>query len=198
MHDLPDEPENLAILEGVLGLARAFQREVIAEGVETELHGEMLLLLGCELGQGYGIARPMPAAEVIAWCSTWQPPQGWQNTFELPRSRYPLLYACAENQSWIHALVAGLNGERDLIAPPLPEDFRFVRWLDGRTELLQLQDTQLRLLALGAELCRLAGADGLKAAVGRLQELHELHGQLMKHLHLSMCAIDVGAGLARD
>jgi EAL domain-containing protein (putative c-di-GMP-specific phosphodiesterase class I) len=34
---------------------------VIAEGVETVEHGEMLLQLGCELAQGYGIARPMPA-----------------------------------------------------------------------------------------------------------------------------------------
>ncbi|WP_320416255.1 EAL domain-containing protein [Candidatus Reidiella endopervernicosa] len=47
-----DDPEDLAILEGVMGLATAFRRQAIAEGVETVQHGEMLLRLGCELGQG--------------------------------------------------------------------------------------------------------------------------------------------------
>lgn len=189
VRDLPDEPENLAILEGVLGLARAFQREVIAEGVETELHGEMLLLLGCELGQGYGIARPMPAAQVADWCSAWQPPLGWQSTSELPRARFPLLYAGAENQSWVHALAAGLNGARDLIAPPSPQDFRFLQWLEGQTvqaDLQVLKDTQWRLLMLGAELYTLAGASGPKAAVARLQELYDLRDELVELLHRAM------------
>ena len=40
---------------------------MIAEGVETVDHGLMLLQMGCELAQGYGIARPMPASELPAW-----------------------------------------------------------------------------------------------------------------------------------
>ena len=59
-----EDPENLNILEGILGLGSAFHRQVIAEGVETVEHGLMLLRLGCELAQGYGIARPMPAADL--------------------------------------------------------------------------------------------------------------------------------------
>ena len=65
--DMLDDPENLNILEGVLGLASAFHRQVIAEGVETVEHGLMLLQLGCELAQGYGIARPMPAGDLLGW-----------------------------------------------------------------------------------------------------------------------------------
>jgi EAL domain-containing protein (putative c-di-GMP-specific phosphodiesterase class I) len=49
---------------GVIGLAAAFRRDVIAEGVETTAHGVQLLALGCEMAQGYGIARPMPAADL--------------------------------------------------------------------------------------------------------------------------------------
>ena len=52
VRDMLDEPENLTILEGVLGLAAAFRREVIAEGVETVEHGLMLLQMGCELRPG--------------------------------------------------------------------------------------------------------------------------------------------------
>jgi len=39
--------------------------------VETAAHGARLLQLGCELAQGYGIARPMPAAQVSEWVHGW-------------------------------------------------------------------------------------------------------------------------------
>jgi diguanylate cyclase (GGDEF)-like protein/PAS domain S-box-containing protein len=72
-----DDPNDLAILEGVIGLALAFQRAVIAEGVETAEHGAMLLQLGCELAQGYGIARPMPAHSIAAWAASWRIDPTW-------------------------------------------------------------------------------------------------------------------------
>ncbi len=81
VRDMLGDPDDLAILQGVIGLAAAFKREVIAEGVETVAHGSMLLELGCELAQGYGIARPMPAHEMPAWAATWQPDAAWA---ELP------------------------------------------------------------------------------------------------------------------
>ena len=40
VRDMLDDPDDLAILEGVLGLATAFHRQVIAEGVETVEHGD--------------------------------------------------------------------------------------------------------------------------------------------------------------
>jgi EAL domain-containing protein (putative c-di-GMP-specific phosphodiesterase class I) len=73
-----DDPDDLAILQGVIGLATAFKREVIAEGVETVAHGSALLQLGCELAQGYGIARPMPAEQMAAWAAAWQPDAAWR------------------------------------------------------------------------------------------------------------------------
>jgi EAL domain-containing protein (putative c-di-GMP-specific phosphodiesterase class I) len=77
VRDMRDDPEDRAILEGILGLAGAFRRRVVAEGVETDDHGELLLDLGCELAQGYGIARPMPASELPAWVARWTPPPAW-------------------------------------------------------------------------------------------------------------------------
>jgi diguanylate cyclase (GGDEF)-like protein/PAS domain S-box-containing protein len=77
VRDMLDDPDDLAILEGVIGLAAAFRRLVIAEGVETVEHGTLLLQLGCELAQGYGIARPMPAHEMPAWAATWKPNAAW-------------------------------------------------------------------------------------------------------------------------
>jgi diguanylate cyclase (GGDEF)-like protein/PAS domain S-box-containing protein len=71
VRNMLDDPGDLAIVEGVLGLASAFRREVIAEGVETEAHGARLLQAGCELAQGYGIARPMPAIDIPGWIARW-------------------------------------------------------------------------------------------------------------------------------
>jgi len=79
VRDMLDDPDDLAILQGIVGLAEAFGRQVIAEGVETVEHGELLLQLGCELAQGYGIARPMPAADIPAWVATWHPDPAWRN-----------------------------------------------------------------------------------------------------------------------
>ncbi len=71
------DPNDLAIVKGVIGLTAAFNREVIAEGVETAAHGAMLLPLGCELAQGYGIARPMPAQNLPQWVASWQANAAW-------------------------------------------------------------------------------------------------------------------------
>lgn len=77
VRDMLIDNDDLAIVEGVIGLAKSFKRDVIAEGVETIEHGTALLELGCELAQGYGIAKPMPANEIPAWIKRWRPDQSW-------------------------------------------------------------------------------------------------------------------------
>jgi diguanylate cyclase (GGDEF)-like protein/PAS domain S-box-containing protein len=72
VRDMLDNIDDCAIVEGVIGLAKAFRRDVIAEGVETIAHGTALLGLGCQLAQGYGIARPMLASDIPAWITHWE------------------------------------------------------------------------------------------------------------------------------
>ena len=77
VNDLSTDTDNQALLRGIMGLAVAFKRQVIAEGVETIAQGQMLLSIGCVLGQGFGIARPMPATDVPTWLASWQPDASW-------------------------------------------------------------------------------------------------------------------------
>ncbi len=77
VRDMLDDPDDLAILQGVISLAGAFKRRVIAEGVETEAHGQLLLQMGCELGQGYAIARPMLAQDFSSWLQRWREKPVW-------------------------------------------------------------------------------------------------------------------------
>ena len=77
VRDMLEDPDDLSIVKAVVSLAKAFKREVIAEGVETIEHGKALLQLGCELGQGYGIARPMPGCEIPRWRENWESNNAW-------------------------------------------------------------------------------------------------------------------------
>jgi diguanylate cyclase (GGDEF)-like protein/PAS domain S-box-containing protein len=77
IRDMLDDADDLAIVTGVISLAKAFEREVIGEGVETIEHGTTLLKLGCELAQGYGIAKPMSASCVLVWMKSWKPDISW-------------------------------------------------------------------------------------------------------------------------
>ena len=77
VRDMLTDPDDLAIVQGVIGLAGVFRRDVIAEGVETAAHGAKLLELGCELAQGYGVARPMPADAFQPWVAAWRTRAQW-------------------------------------------------------------------------------------------------------------------------
>ena len=68
-----------SIVESVIRLAQAFERAVIAEGVESMEHAASLYQLGCHVVQGYGIARPMPAEDLPIWMENWQSSAAWQD-----------------------------------------------------------------------------------------------------------------------
>ena len=70
-------PQDRAILEGLIGMIKALDRQVIAEGVESMEHGLALLQMGCERAQGYGIAPPMTAAALPTWVQSWRPHPAW-------------------------------------------------------------------------------------------------------------------------
>lgn len=78
VRDMLIDENDLNIVEGVIGLARAFKKEVIAEGVETIEHGVKLAAMGCTNLQGYGIARPMPLATLEDWLQHYQIPVDWR------------------------------------------------------------------------------------------------------------------------
>ncbi len=71
VRDMVLDEDDHAIVESVIFTARRFHRTVVAEGVETLAHADRLQQLGCDLAQGYGIARPMPLSQTLSWCQHW-------------------------------------------------------------------------------------------------------------------------------
>ncbi|ATD05277.1 hypothetical protein PTE01_22370 [Pseudoalteromonas tetraodonis GFC] len=80
VRDMLEDSNDLAIVKGVIALANSFKRSVIAEGVETPEHAATLMLLGCYLAQGYGIAKPMKAEDIPIWLDEWTADEIWALT----------------------------------------------------------------------------------------------------------------------
>lgn len=78
VRDMLNDQDDLAIVKAIIDLSNNFSRQVIAEGVESMGHAKKLLSMGCELAQGYGIARPMPAAEMPDWVNKWHAEERWE------------------------------------------------------------------------------------------------------------------------
>lgn len=72
VRDMLVDNDDKAIVQGIVELAKAFNLKVIAEGVETPEHGELLLSLGSYIAQGYAIAKPMPVNEILNWLVQWK------------------------------------------------------------------------------------------------------------------------------
>lgn len=73
-----DNPSDRVVVEKTIEVGIRRSRRVIAEGVETEAAGVELLRMGCRHAQGFFIARPMPADEVMHWMATWRAPDSWR------------------------------------------------------------------------------------------------------------------------
>jgi diguanylate cyclase (GGDEF)-like protein/PAS domain S-box-containing protein len=59
------DPEIRSIVAAVIELARSLKIEVVAEGLETKSQLDMLLSMGCAVGQGYFFGRPLPVESIL-------------------------------------------------------------------------------------------------------------------------------------
>jgi EAL domain-containing protein (putative c-di-GMP-specific phosphodiesterase class I)/AmiR/NasT family two-component response regulator len=71
VHGAATDGTRAAICSASLQMAHQLQMQVVGEGIEDQDDWNFLFQLGCDVGQGYFIARPMPAADVVAWISLW-------------------------------------------------------------------------------------------------------------------------------
>ncbi len=190
VRDMLDDPDDLAILNGIIGLASTFRRQTIAEGVENLAHGEMLLQLGCELAQGYAIARPMPAEDIPVWLAAWRPDSSWLNLAQISGDSLPILFASVEHRAWLIKVVSFILGEGDIPPPLHHEQCRVGQWLN--TEARLRQENRLAIEALGplhieihelaSELIRLKQDGEVDMAMARLSELYRLRDRLLAQL----------------
>lgn len=129
IRDMLNNPDDLSILEGIISLGEAFQRTVIAEGIETSEHAMILLSLGCELGQGYEIAAPMPVDEFIVWLNEYKPNDIWQNQNLIDANQRQILFIKVQHRAWIENIKAILNKKENSYRYSIHECI-FGKWLE--------------------------------------------------------------------
>ena len=124
---------DMAIVEGVIGLAASFRLQVIAEGVEYVEQILLLMELGCDVMQGYELARPMPAKQIPAWLAAFTPDPLWSLSASQLTSRdyFALLLAEVNHRQWTNQAITNLGDTRDQITPESLLDHslcRFGQW----------------------------------------------------------------------
>lgn len=140
-------PGDRAIVEGVIGLAASFRLQVIAQGVEFIDQILMLMALGCDVMQGYGIARPMPGKKMAIWLEKFKPDPLWSlsSTHLTSRGYFELLKAEANHRYWIDRIIANLDEPNDQTTPESLLDHRqcrFGQWYydEGRRRFCNISE----------------------------------------------------------
>lgn len=74
VRDLSTSKDSAVIVRSTIDLVHDLGRKSVAEGVETQANWDQLAAMGCDIAQGYFIAKPMPAEAFQAWVARYQPP----------------------------------------------------------------------------------------------------------------------------
>ena len=193
VRDMLRSKDDRNIVEGVVGLARAFQREVIAEGVESAAHGLMLLHMGCDRAQGFGLGEPMPPDQLPTWIERYVSPPLWglKHSFDWSAGNIlDLLTMESVHRDWVARLLRSASGSSATRPPELAESKSgFGRWYygEGREEfgdLSTFQELEERYHLVHARARQLLRAHNLGQPSG--EEIHaflEARDQFVAGLH---------------
>ena len=195
VRDMLDDPDDLGIVESVIRLAHAFNRPVIAEGVETLDHGAMLVHLECQLAQGYGIARPMPAEQMPDWVSQWRSKAAWLTLDNRLNTREDvmLMVAAQRHRKWIDQIAEHLDHPNDELETSQDSAHcRFGHWYrsSGTARYGQFSEFQAidplheTVHVIAAGILGLARDGQVEAARNRLHELYATSDQLLAKIEL--------------
>ncbi len=196
VRDMIDDVDDRALVESIIHIASLFKLSVIAEGVETQDQGVLLLRLGCDVVQGYGIARPMPAEQVLAWATQFQLDPQWclWGSVKWELGDLPLLMAQRDHGAWIEDMLLAVAQSR-------PSNFLQARvqdphlchlghWFDGQgqqrygglPEFVALTPVHKQMHALAVEILRLHAAGELDAVDRLCAELLASKDEWLKRL----------------
>ena len=195
VRDVLDDTDDLTLIDGIIGLANAFRRIVVAEGVETAEQGVLLMRLGCDIAQGYGIARPMPAADLPAWVAGFRPDPQWalwaDSRWEMVD--FPLLVAQYDHIKWVRQITDYVDGKALQLPPHELHDHhqcRLGRWYYGHGRqrygelkaFADLEPVHQEVHRLGPAIVRMCDQGDRAGARVELDRLHGLRERILEGL----------------
>jgi diguanylate cyclase (GGDEF)-like protein/PAS domain S-box-containing protein len=203
IRDMLEDPDDMAIVESVVNLTKAFNRQVIAEGMENTAIGAMLLHLGCDIAQGYGIARPMAPDKLPHWLAAYQPDPNWQEGlgWHTSSETLPLSLAGPEHKRWVADLVRYITNtsEKKMYASlnTLSWQCRFGHWYAGSgqakygelEEFRAMRATHDEVHRIGQELLNLRNIGEREKAREGIPLLLDQSKQLMQQLQALLLVV---------
>ncbi|WP_024851936.1 EAL domain-containing protein [Hydrogenovibrio kuenenii] len=184
--DLSSDLQSLAIMQSLASMGQAFNLKVIAEGVETDLQASMLLKLGYELAQGYRIARPMQAENVLDWLDAWEVFPNWQAVEKMEDAKGLVLVAViAEHKAWVKMIKRYVDDQSKELPPLHATECRFGRWLHGEGEgvlgehLEEVDQLHLKVHAVGEQAVTLKQEEKVTEAKQKLIELDNIKDKIV-------------------
>jgi diguanylate cyclase (GGDEF)-like protein/PAS domain S-box-containing protein len=180
--DMLHDSSSLSILEAAIGLAEAFRCKVVAEGVESIEHGNMLIQLGCEVAQGYVASKALKADKAIEWVKNWSGIESWRDTKHIKSHDKNVVYAMVEHRNWIRVINLFLQGESDYLPQMDSNHCRFGVWLKStavrdyasKSDVLKTIDTLHESIHNSAiELVGLKNSDNKNMDISKIKEIHE-------------------------
>jgi len=126
---------DLSIFEAVMALASAFNCKVIAEGVESEEQGLMLLKLGCSYAQGYFIAKPMPEEMFAQWVKCFPIFPHWVTQEKIDSDKLQLMHIIVDYRGWLKKNIQFLVDTNNLFSELKSEKSMFLSWYPNALSL---------------------------------------------------------------
>ncbi|WP_293266380.1 EAL domain-containing protein [Neptunomonas sp.] len=200
VRDMLDDPNDLDIVESIIRLAQTFNRPVIAEGVETLEHGAMLIQLGCQQAQGYGIARPMPAEKIPDWVTQWQTTRPWASINQPLKNdnNLSLKVAMQSHINWLDSLESFMKDPACPHPRKIHNHGQFRRWfyssgfarygsLEEFQDIAPLYDATRSLCS---ELIKLVNDGHNELACKRLTEFHQQRNMLITKIEILIAKLE--------
>ena len=191
VRNMLEYPEDQTILDGIVGLADSFGLAAIAEGVETIDHGRVLLRIGCEFGQGYAIAHPMPAENIPSWIQSWQPDPAWSSATPIGKDALPILFAEAQHRALIRDITTFIRSDNtdqpknDIVQCPFSTWVTNLEgWCHQNTSLersINKVHSKIHQKATDIINMKLEGKQNM--ALSRLEELHTLLDVFIEYMN---------------
>lgn len=129
VRNMPEDSADIMILDGILSLAKSFGKTPVAEGVESEFHSQILLFLGCEIAQGYGIASPILPQALLEFEKAYVAPESLKEVRKINKQSLKILMALVEFRAWVRRVEYYIHETINTI-PELRGDFcKFGKWL---------------------------------------------------------------------
>jgi len=178
---------DLAILRSTISLCEMLGHRLVAEGVETMIHGKLLYYLGCNHVQGYAIAKPMPAKKLLSWIKNWSLGEEWKQSRFSEDELDEIVKLGTEHALAFRNIGHYIYDSKTAVKYTSSRDCPITKWLDSKKNKFQneeiikcIKELHEKEHHLGNEIINLVNTNQKAKALTKFQASENLRKKLLK------------------